>query len=102
MLKSYEATLDHGHIEWQGERPEVLKARIIVTILEERGAIRHRRQASAALAAQVRTLGNSVQPLVDDAVEHQQKMDRYDRLMSDLRGKVRIGRKLTRDELNER
>lgn len=41
-------------------------------------------------------------PLVEDAVEHQRKMDRYDRLMRDLRGKVRIGRKLTRDELNER
>lgn len=102
MLKSYEATLDHGHIEWLGERPEVLKARIIVTILEERGSIRPRRNTPASIAGKGRLLGDIVQPLDDDAIEHQQKMDRYDRLMRDLRGKVRIGRKLTREELNER
>jgi hypothetical protein len=29
-------------------------------------------------------------------------MQRYDQVIADLRGKVRLGRKLTRDEMNER
>ena len=37
--------------------------------------------------------------------EHARKHERladYDRLMQDLRGKVRVGRKLSRDEMNAR
>jgi len=33
---------------------------------------------------------------------HKQHMQRYDEVMSRLRGKVVVGRKLTRDEMNER
>lgn len=32
----------------------------------------------------------------------QDRLQRYDALMSQLRGKVRVGRKLTRDEMNDR
>ena len=31
-----------------------------------------------------------------------QRLDRYDAVMARVRGKVRVGRKLTRDEMNER
>ena len=34
--------------------------------------------------------------------QQQDHLAEYDSLMSELRGKVRIGRKLTRDEMNER
>lgn len=37
MLKSYEATLDHGQVKWLGEQPNIESARIIVTILDETG-----------------------------------------------------------------
>lgn len=101
-MRSYEATLNHGRIEWLGEQPDAVTARVIVTVLEEPSKIRVPRQTPSSIAGKGRTLGDIVSPLFEDAVEHQRKMDRYDRLMRDLRGKVRIGRKLTRDELNER
>ncbi|HEX9591939.1 MAG TPA: hypothetical protein VGB12_01105 [bacterium] len=37
-----------------------------------------------------------------DYARHQERMQRYDQVIADLRGKVRLGRKLTRDEMNER
>ena len=33
---------------------------------------------------------------------HQQRVRRYEEVMAGLRGKVVVGRKLTRDEMNER
>ena len=33
---------------------------------------------------------------------HQERLHRYDQVISSLHGKVRVGRKLTRDEMNER
>jgi hypothetical protein len=33
---------------------------------------------------------------------HKQRLRRYEEVMSGLRGKVVVGRKLTRDEMNER
>ena len=33
---------------------------------------------------------------------HERRMQQYDRIMSGLRGKVVVGRKLNRDEMNER
>lgn len=32
-LQSYEAIYDHGQMTWQGDAPQVEKARVIVTIL---------------------------------------------------------------------
>jgi hypothetical protein len=37
-----------------------------------------------------------------DYARHQERMQRYDQVIADLRGKVHVGRKLTRDEMNER
>jgi hypothetical protein len=37
-----------------------------------------------------------------DYARHQERMQRYDQVIADLRGKVRVGRKRTRDEMNER
>lgn len=66
MLKSYEATLDHGHIQWLGDVPEAVKARVIVTILEDQVPPRIRRQTPASIAGKGRTLGDLVQPIVDE------------------------------------
>lgn len=66
MLKSYEATLDHGQIEWLKERPDVVKARIIVTVLEERGPVVMRRSAPASIAGKGKTLGDIISPIVQE------------------------------------
>jgi hypothetical protein len=57
MLKSYEATLDHGQIKWLGEQPTIEKARIIVTILEESRPMTKRRPP-ASIAGKGKTLGD--------------------------------------------
>lgn len=36
-----------------------------------------------------------------DYTRRQERMQRYDEVVEALRGKVRVGRKLTRDEMNE-
>lgn len=35
MLKSYEAIFENGQVKWLTSEPEVSKARVIVTILED-------------------------------------------------------------------
>ncbi len=37
-----------------------------------------------------------------DYARRRQRMQRFDTVITELRGKVRVGRKLTRDEMNER
>ncbi|MCI0666876.1 MAG: hypothetical protein L0Y43_02335 [Methylococcaceae bacterium] len=64
MLKSYEATLDHGQVKWLAEQPDIDCARIIVTILEET-APHLQRRPSAAIAGQGKTIGDIVSPVVD-------------------------------------
>jgi hypothetical protein len=66
MLKSYEATLDHGQLQWQGEPPDVVKARIIVTVIEDQSLTRPRRKAPASIAGKGRTLGDLVESIVLD------------------------------------
>lgn len=39
--------------------------------------------------------------LADDA-RHQERMQCYDQVIADPRGRVQVGRRLTRDEMNER
>ena len=48
------------------------------------------------------TLNEQFRRWLEDYVRHQERMQRYDEVIADLQGKVRIGRKLTRDEMNER
>jgi hypothetical protein len=35
MLKSYEAIYEQGQMKWLADQPQVISARVIVTILEE-------------------------------------------------------------------
>jgi hypothetical protein len=63
MLKSYEATLDHGQVKWLADRPNIDNARIIVTILEETGP-KLRRQPPPSIAGKGKTLGDIVSPIV--------------------------------------
>lgn len=48
------------------------------------------------------TLNEQFRLWLEDYARQQQRLEEFDQLTADLRGKVRIGRKLTRDEMNER
>jgi|GEM_PF-1521730 len=64
MLKSYEATLDHGQIKWFGEQPAIESARVIVTIFEE-SSPKTKRCPPASVAGKGSTLSDIVSPIVD-------------------------------------
>ncbi|MFH0340956.1 MAG: hypothetical protein ACHBNF_02270 [Chromatiales bacterium] len=48
------------------------------------------------------TLNEEFRRWLAEYARRTEHMQRYDDLIAELRGKVRIGRKLTRDEMNER
>jgi hypothetical protein len=48
------------------------------------------------------TLNEQFRLWLTEYAQRRERMDAFDALMSELKGKVRIGRKLTRDEMNER
>jgi hypothetical protein len=48
------------------------------------------------------TLNEQFRLWLEDYAHRSKRLDEFDRLMDDLKGKVRIGRKLSRDEMNER
>jgi hypothetical protein len=48
------------------------------------------------------TLNEVFRRWLEDYAQTEQRLQRYDSLMADLRGKVVVGRKLSRDEMNER
>ncbi len=48
------------------------------------------------------TLNQQFRLWLEGYSQQKDRLAEYDALMSELRGKVRIGRKLTRDEMNER
>lgn len=48
------------------------------------------------------TLNEEFRRWLTDYAQPGQRLHRYDAVMAQLRGKVRVGRKLTRDEMNER
>lgn len=59
----------------------------------------------AARARAVRehtTLNEQFRAWLEDYTRRQARLEAYDSLTSELEGKVRIGSKLTRDEMNER
>jgi len=64
MLKSYEATLDHGQIKWLGETPMIESACIIVTILDE-PQVKTKRRPPASIAGKGKTVGDIVSPIAD-------------------------------------
>jgi hypothetical protein len=68
MLKSYEAIYKDGQIEWLVEQPSVQYARLIVTVLEETiPSDVKRRTFPPDLVGQVKTSGDIVSPIVDEA-----------------------------------
>lgn len=64
MLKSYEAILDHGQIQWLGEPPSIESARIIVTILDE-PQVKTKRRPPTSIADKGKTVGDIVSPIAD-------------------------------------
>ena len=47
------------------------------------------------------TLNDQFRLWLSEYAQRKARMDEFDVLMSELKGKVRMGRKLTRDEMNE-
>ena len=66
MLKSYEAIYDHGQVKWLSDEPQVISARVIVTILEETAPLTKRRAAPASIAGKGQTLSDLIVPVVDE------------------------------------
>lgn len=58
--------------------------------------------ARARARAEHTTLNEQFRRWLDDYARSQERVRRYKETIAALRGKVRIGRKLTRDEMNER
>ncbi|CAN5485647.1 hypothetical protein BH11PSE9_BH11PSE9_09450 [soil metagenome] len=48
------------------------------------------------------TLNDQFRKWLADYAHTRERMQRYDEVMSGLRGRMKVGRKLTRDEMNER
>ena len=74
MLKSYEAIYENGQVKWLADRPEVLSARVVVTVLEETNGAAEpptkkrtkKRTFPADMAGKVKILGDIVSPIVDE------------------------------------
>lgn len=58
--------------------------------------------AHARAQAEHTTLNEQFRFWLEQYALHQERMQRYDELIAELRGKVRIGHKWTRDDMNER
>jgi hypothetical protein len=58
--------------------------------------------ARARARADHTTLNEQFRHWLTDYACHQERLKRYDDTVAALRGKLRVGRKLTRDEMNER
>lgn len=63
-LQTYEAIYNNGQMEWLGETPNVKKAKVIVTILENRDdpTGRSKRKPSFSIAGKGRILGDIISP----------------------------------------
>lgn len=48
------------------------------------------------------TLNEQFRRWLADYARAQERMKRYDEVMTELRGKLKVGRKVSRDEMNER
>ena len=65
MLRTYEATLNHGQVQWLYEQPNIESARIMVTIMEEFKP-RTKRKPPVSIAGNAKTLGDSLSPITDE------------------------------------
>ncbi len=65
-LQSYEAIYDHGQMKWQGDVPQVEKARVIVTVLAGMSDIvsATRHQPSARIAGKGKIMGDIISPAI--------------------------------------
>ncbi len=65
MLKTYEATLSHGQIHWNGDVPSCDSAKVIVTLLSEKGAFiqKNKRVPPAQFAGKVKECGDVMHSL---------------------------------------
>ncbi len=66
MLKSYEARIENGQIQWLTEQPQITSARVIVTILEEEAASVIKRRMPKSMAGKAKILGDIVSPIVSE------------------------------------
>ncbi|MBF2056808.1 MAG: hypothetical protein IGQ45_06210 [Cyanobacterium sp. T60_A2020_053] len=67
MLKSYQAIYESGKVTWLEDTPNITSARVIVTIIEDSSPSFHRhRQPPEFIAGKGKTLGNIVDPIVDE------------------------------------
>ena len=58
--------------------------------------------ARARAQAEHTTLNEQFRRWLADYAHTRERMQRYDEVMAQLRGRLKVGRKLTRDEMNER
>ena len=58
--------------------------------------------ARARARAEQSTLNEQFRRWLSSYAQAQGRMDRYDRVMQGLRGKLKVGRKLSRESMNER
>lgn len=58
--------------------------------------------ARARAAAEHTTLNEQFRRWLADYAHTRERIQRYDHVMASLRGRLTVGRKLTRDEMNER
>ena len=65
MLRTYEATLNHGQVQWLYEQPNIESARIMVTIMEEFKP-RTKRKPPVSIAGKAKTLGDIISPITDE------------------------------------
>lgn len=70
-----------------------------ITLSADEHLIKAARQRAVA---EHTTLNEQFRLWLEDYAQRKKRRDEFDALMDDLKGKVRIGRKLSRDEMNER
>lgn len=58
--------------------------------------------ARARARAERTTLNQEFRKWLAEYARRRELVERYERVVADLRGKLKVGRKLTRDEMNER
>ena len=64
MLQRYEAIYDHGQMKWLGDHPSVDAARVIVTILSDKGipSPKAKHEPSLRIAGKCKVLGDIILP----------------------------------------
>jgi hypothetical protein len=66
MLQSYEAIIENGQVKWLTDEPKISNARVIVTILSDTTLQPPRRVPASAIAGKGKTLGDLVNPMIEE------------------------------------